>query len=79
MLFPAIYFAAADGVLSAATAEVLWSVTDWMLKMVITTSFVEVDFYSITQRNAYYITLLEKARLSAPFLGLILISRQGQS
>eukprot|EP00892_Ulva_mutabilis_P012841 jgi/Ulvmu1/992/UM103_0019.1 len=49
--FPAIYFAAFDGVLSLAVSESLWALSDWALKMVMTSSLMEANFMTIEQRR----------------------------
>lgn len=60
--FPAIYFAALDGFLPLAVTEPLWSMCDWCLKMAMTSSLMEADYFSITQRRDYYSRLLDQAR-----------------
>jgi hypothetical protein len=47
--FPAIYFAAFDGCLPLSISEPLWSLCDWCLKMVMTSSLMEADFFTINQ------------------------------
>lgn len=49
--FPAIYFAAFDGVLPLAASESLWAMSDWALKMVLTSSLMEANFLTIEQRR----------------------------
>ena len=49
--FPAIYFAAFDGVLPLAVSESLWATSDWALKMVMTSSLMEANFMTIEQRR----------------------------
>lgn len=49
--FPAIYFAAFDGVLPLAASESIWALSDWALKMVITSSLMEINFMTIEQRR----------------------------
>lgn len=48
--FPAIYFAAYDGLLPTSAAEPLWSICDWCLKMVMTNSLMDANFLTIEQR-----------------------------
>lgn len=48
-LFPAIYFAAYDGCLPLYVSEPLWSVCDWCLKMCMTSSLMEAEFFTVAQ------------------------------
>lgn len=48
-LFPAIYFAAYDGCLPLYVSEPLWSICDWCLKMCMTSSLMEAEFFTVAQ------------------------------
>lgn len=48
-LFPAIYFAAYDGCLPLYVSEPLWSICDWCLKMCMTSSLMEAEFFTAAQ------------------------------
>jgi hypothetical protein len=50
-VFPAIYFAAFDGVLPPSVTEPLWTLCDWCLKMALTSSLMEANFYTTAQRR----------------------------